>query len=203
VNLQTVRFFRAAAPTETNEQDIVMGAGPSFEEMYEACVGFVFRTARRLGVAEGSVDDVVQEVFVVVHRRLDDFDGRASMKGWVYGILARVAANHRRLTRRRETFIALSSDGEPEAAASSDPGPSQIAEQQEAARWVLRILDMLDDQKREVLVLSELEHMSLSEVAGAIGSNVNTVYSRLKAAKKAFVTLHIREQARAASRRPR
>jgi RNA polymerase sigma-70 factor (ECF subfamily) len=199
VNLQTARLFGSAPPA-----NVEVGAeGASFEQVYEACVGFVFRTARRLGIAEESVDDVVQEVFVVVHRRLGDFDGRVSWKSWVYGILARVAANHRRMTRRRETFVALSADGEPEGVAPSDEGPAHIAERQEAARWVLRILDMLDDQKREVLVLSELEHMSLAEVANAIGSNVNTVYSRLKAAKKAFVALHVREQARAASRRAR
>ncbi len=201
MNLQTARFFRSAEQAETNEQGL--GAGATFEEVYEACVGFVFRTARRLGVPEESIDDVVQEVFVVVHRRVSDFDRRAPMKSWVYGILARVAANHRRMTRRRETFVALSHDGEPEAPAPLDEGPARLAEQQEAARWVLRILDMLDDQKREVLVLSELEHMSLAEIASAIGSNVNTVYSRLKAAKRAFITLHVREQARAASRRIR
>src|SRR5439155_2937088 len=66
VNLQTARF--SAVQAETNEQGLA--AGPTFEVVYEACVGFVFRTARRLGVPEESIDDVVQEVFVVVHRRL-------------------------------------------------------------------------------------------------------------------------------------
>jgi RNA polymerase sigma-70 factor (ECF subfamily) len=200
--LQTARFVRAAA-IGTAEHEAVMGRGPTFEEAYEACVGFAFRTARRLGIPERHVDDVVQEVFVVVHRRLVDYDGRAPMRSWVYGILARIVANHRKRTRRMETLIKPSADDELEAAASSDPGPSQIAEQKEDVRWVLRILDMLDDEKREVLVLSELEHMTLAEVASAVGSNVNTVYSRLQAAKKMFVTLHTRELARAASRRPR
>ncbi len=199
MNLQTVRLLWTPGSTDANERDVAA----SFEEVYEAHVGFAFRTARRLGVPERSVDDVVQEVFVVVHRRLGDYDGRAPIKSWVYGIFARVVANHRRSNRRRDTFIDLSANLEIESAASSDPSPSQIAERQEDVRWALRILDMLDDQKREVMVLSELEHMTLAEVASAIGSNVNTVFSRLKAARKAFVALHTREQARAALQRSR
>src|SRR6185436_19202677 len=67
-----------------------------FEEVYEQNVTFVWRSARRLGVADAAIDDVVQEIFVVVHRRLREFEGRSSLKTWLFAIVLRVVRDHRR-----------------------------------------------------------------------------------------------------------
>jgi RNA polymerase sigma-70 factor, ECF subfamily len=175
---------------------------PTFEQVYESCFAFVFRNARRLGVAESSIDDVVQEVFMVVHRRLRDYDGRASVRAWIYGILSHVVRDYRRRVRRRDVpLIAHDVHLEDSSGLASPwPQPSRVAEQNEALRYVLRLLDRLDDSKREVLVLSELEQMTVPEIAETIGANPNTVYSRLKAAKKAFLEIYHREEARASGR---
>jgi RNA polymerase sigma-70 factor, ECF subfamily len=173
-------------------------AGPcsvAFDDVYRESFAFVFRNVKRLGVHESAVDDVVQEVFMVVHRRLADYDGRAPIKAWVYGIVSRVVSDHRRRWRRKASLV----EPPPEDWASPAPPslePNRMAEQRERARLCLRLLDGLDDDKREVLVLVELEQMTVPEIAAAIGANINTVYSRLKAARREFAELHARENLR-------
>jgi len=73
---------------------------PSFDEVYEEHFAFVWRTARRLGVPESAADDVVQDTFVVLHRRLAEYDGETAMRRWLVGILTRVVSDHRRRYRR-------------------------------------------------------------------------------------------------------
>lgn len=174
-------------------------ASITFDRVYETHFAFVFRNAKRLGVADANVDDVVQEVFVVLYRRLHDYDGRTSIRGWIYGILCNVVREYRRTRRRRDLPLCPLDPDTTGAAATefSDPGPIELAERQETARFLFRLLDMLDDEKREILVLAELEQMNIPEIAQTLGVNVNTLYSRLKAAKKALAQVYRRETARA------
>jgi len=72
----------------------------SFAQIYEEYFAFVWRSLRALGVSRSALDDATQDVFVVVHRRLSDFEGRSSLKTWLFGIACRVAANHRRSRER-------------------------------------------------------------------------------------------------------
>jgi RNA polymerase sigma-70 factor, ECF subfamily len=186
------------------DADQALGSAPmvrariAFEHVYETHFAFVFRSAKRLGVWDANVDDVVQEVFVVIHRRLDDYDGRSSMRGWIYGILCNVVREYRRARRRKEAPLRRL---DPETASATsgaafDPGPAEAVERQEAAHLLFRILDSLDDEKREVLVLAELEQMNIPEIAQTLGVNVNTLYSRLKAARFALTQAYRRETAR-------
>jgi RNA polymerase sigma-70 factor, ECF subfamily len=151
--------------------------------LYDAHVAFVWRNLRRLGVAPSSLDDATQDVFLVVHRRIAGAPV-ADPRSWLFGILRRVAADHRRRVRRKP---ADSIDAVPEPRAST-PGPDHAAARAEAARLVHDILDRLGDDKREVFVLAELEQMTAPEIAEAIGIPVNTVYSRLRAARAEFET---------------
>jgi RNA polymerase sigma-70 factor, ECF subfamily len=169
----------------------------AFDQIYETHFAFVFRNAKRLGVADANVDDVVQEVFVVLYRRLADYDRRMSMRGWIYGILCNVVREYRRARRRKESPLCAFDPEAASAPASPDPGPVEVVEQQEAARFLFQLLDTLEDEKREVLVLAELEQMNVAEIAQTLGVNVNTLYSRLKAAKKALTQAYRRETARA------
>src|SRR5882672_7751261 len=86
-------------------QDRAAGAivRPSLQEVYDQTLPFVLRKARRLGVGESDIDDVMQEVFVAVFRRLHDFEGRSSIRTWVLGILARLVQNYRRRQRHKST----------------------------------------------------------------------------------------------------
>jgi RNA polymerase sigma-70 factor, ECF subfamily len=177
---------------------------PSFDRIYEEYFSLVWRTARRLGVPEGAVDDVVQDAFLVVHRRLDSFDGRVAFKHWLLGITARVVAGHRRTYRRKDSRAvphAVDKHGG-EMTPSSAPLPSEQAEQREALRLVVSLLDEMDSDKREVLVLTELEEMTAVEVAECLSLNINTVYARLRAARRAFDAAHARYRARTETRSP-
>jgi RNA polymerase sigma-70 factor, ECF subfamily len=168
---------------------------PEFEDVYERWFDFVWRTARRLGVPEAALDDVVQEVFVVVHRQLGGFEGRASLKTWLFGITRRVVGDHRRAQRRRPAHEPLR-EGQLRVA---ERDPAERAESAQAAELVHRLLDGMDDAKREVFVLVELEQMTAPEVAEALGVKLNTVYSRLRLARRDFERALSRERSRMAA----
>lgn len=156
---------------------------PRFPELYSNHFDLVWRALRSLGVPEHQVEDALQEVFLVVHRRLADFEARASFKTWLYGIVLGVARNARRTERRKggATPLVL----EPEIADGA-PDPHDDAVAAEALRQVSEALEDLSDARREVFVLAELEEMSAPEIARTLGINVNTVYSRLRCARIAF-----------------
>lgn len=170
-----------------------LASPPSFQEVYEETFDFVWRCARRLGVDASSMDDVVQDVFVVVHRRLPDFEGRAALTTWVFGIVRRVVRDHRRTRARKGAGL----HGDDAAVQPSpDATPAEHVERVEAARVLHDLLDELGDERREVFVLAELEQMSAPEIAEALGENVNTVYSRLRAARAEFEAALGRHRAR-------
>jgi RNA polymerase sigma-70 factor (ECF subfamily) len=169
---------------------------PPFERIYEDEFDFVWRTARRLGVPEAAVDDAVQDTFLVLHRRLADHDGRTPIRRWLVGILTRVVADHRRRWRRKESACVPHPEESERALAASTPPPSAEVEQAEAVRLLEALLGELDEDKREVLVLAQLEEMSVPEIAELLGANVNTIYARLRAARRDFEAAHARHRAR-------
>jgi len=168
-----------------------------FAAVYDEHFSFVWRTARRLGVAGDALDDVCQEVFVVVHKRLAEFEGRSQLKTWVFGILHNVVLVHlRTLGRKSPAHRSAAPLVDPETIVDLAARPDeQLAHAQESL-IAQRILDELDEEKRLMLVLVELEEMSVSEVAEAIGINVNTAHARLRAARKQFTHAVNRYRAR-------
>ncbi|MEM1417433.1 MAG: sigma-70 family RNA polymerase sigma factor [Myxococcota bacterium] len=169
-------------------------ATPSFAELYEEHFDFIWRTVRRLGVADASVDDVVQDVFVVAYRRLDSFEGRSKPRTWLYGIARRVVSDHRRALRRRRPHTPLQ-----ETHAAKDASPQEVAARTQAAGLLHAFLEGLPAPQREVFVLAELEQMTAPEIVAATGAKLNTVYSRLRLARRAFERTVARH--RAAARR--
>ena len=149
-------------------------------EVYRAHAGFVWRVVRRLGIPEAAIEDVVHDVFLVVHRRLSEYDGRAAMTTWLFGIARGVAANHRRSHTRAERKLAVV----PPPAASEDP--ERDAARQEAAAFVRAFLDGLDEERRLLFALADIEGMKVPEIAEALGLNLNTAYSRLRATRELF-----------------
>ena len=145
--------------------------------IYREHFEFVWRSLRRLGAPEHALEDATQDVFLVAARRLDEFEGRSSVRTWLFGVAMRVVRTHRRtLWRHKRKVEAL-------AAASLEPVSDPMA-QREAQRLLLTLLDELDDDKRAVYVLAELEGMTAVEIAEGLGVNVNTVYTRLRAARQ-------------------
>jgi RNA polymerase sigma-70 factor, ECF subfamily len=155
-------------------------AVPSFDEVYATHVQFVWRVLRTLGVGEGQIEDAVQDVFIVVHRRLAEWEGRAAITTWLFAIARRIASTHRRrqLGTRTDTLDEL------ELADGSDT--FAMLSRARAAETVLGILQELDEDKRIVFALVELEQLSVPEVARMLDLNLNTAYSRLRLARQAF-----------------
>jgi RNA polymerase sigma-70 factor, ECF subfamily len=145
----------------------------SLDRLYKERAPHVFRTLRALGVRDADLPDVVQDVFLTVHRRRAEVRIYASVRAWVHGICARTAANYRRKSRHgREQLCAEL----PEVvAARPDDG---------ASLDLLRLLALLEDDQRAVFVLYEIEDLSMPEVAEALGCPQTTAYSRLYAARK-------------------
>ena len=165
---------------------------PAFDTLYDTYFPYVWRAVQRLGVPSSQVDDVVQEVFIVVHRRLGDFEARSTLKTWLYGIALRVARVHRARSRRVQGE-ALDLD---HASAPERTRPDRQAANAEAARVVQAILDGLDEDQREVFVLAELEQLYAPEIARVLDVKLNTVYSRLRLARAAFAEGAARQRAR-------
>ncbi len=153
----------------------------TLEEVYARHSGFVWRVVRRMGIAEHAVEDVMHEVFLVVHRRLPEFDGRVAMTTWLYHLPRGVVSNHRRSRRREQRRLKLV-DPQPAAA----PDPEAQTRRGQAAAFVRAFLEELDADKREVFELAELEGLAMPEVAELVGVNLNTAYSRLRAARQRF-----------------
>jgi RNA polymerase sigma-70 factor, ECF subfamily len=153
-------------------------AVPSFDEIYAAHFAFVWRILRTFGVAEAALEDAAQDVFVVVHRRLAEFEGRSAITTWLFAIARRVAGSYR---RKRTTEVLAD---EPAGTADTFAALSRA----EATATVLGILDHMDEDKRIVFALVELEQMSVPEVAKMLDLNLNTAYSRLRLARQAFET---------------
>lgn len=160
---------------------------PAFAEVYESCAKLVWRNLRRLGVPDAALEDAAQDVFLVVHRRLPEFEGRSSLRTWIFGIVLRVAARHRRKARGvavRETPIP--SELGQALSAPAHEGPFERTLQRQATDMLHRVLEQLDDEKRALLVMVDLEQTSVAEAAEALEVNLNTAYSRLRAARRAF-----------------
>jgi RNA polymerase sigma-70 factor (ECF subfamily) len=170
---------------------------PTFAQLYESHFAFVWRSARRLGTPDASIDDVVQEIFVVAHRRLVKFEGRSSLKTWLFGIVLNVVRAYRRSLRAKHPHsLTPGVRADIEGLADTAAGPHEHAARVEAARLVDRLLDALDDDKREVFVLAELEQMSAPEIASSLALPLNTVYSRLRLAREEFAAGAARHRAR-------
>jgi RNA polymerase sigma-70 factor (ECF subfamily) len=155
------------------------------EQIYAEHATMVWSGMRRLGVPEAYIEDAVQDVFLVAHRRLADFEGRSSIKTWLYGISLRVAKDYRRAqvrhAQRVERLAELLS-----VSPVSSPTPAKEAERREARRALDAILAELDEDHREILVLVDLEGFSVRDAATMLNLHLRACQRRLRAAHVAF-----------------
>jgi RNA polymerase sigma-70 factor, ECF subfamily len=160
------------------------GLPDAFDRLYSEHFDFVWRSLRRLGVGLEQLDDAVQDVFIVSLRRRHEFKGQSSQRTWLFGIATNVTHEYRRKAQRaaRNTPV-------PEGYHASEPSPLEQAASSEELRLIEALLESLDEPKRHVFILAELEQMSAPEIAEALGIKLNTVYSRLRAARQAFYAL--------------
>ncbi len=158
-------------------------AAPEIERIFREHGAFVWRTVRRLGASESDADDLTQEVFLIVHRKLGEFEGRSSLTTWLYGIAVKVALAHRRRAHvRRE----LPTEEPPDTTLDAGPQDALLAAEQRSL--LDRALSTLDDDKRAVFVLYELEELTMQDAALALDCPLKTAYSRLYAAREEVAT---------------
>jgi RNA polymerase sigma-70 factor (ECF subfamily) len=149
--------------------------------IYRLHARFVWLSLQRLGVYPSDLDDVAQDVFVIVHRRLDTFDRRARITTWLFGICMRVAANYRRRRRwTRELLSGWVEDERPALLVAAD----DVLVRREEREIAERALDRLDVAKRATFVMFEIESLSCLEIAELMNVPIGTVYSRLHGARR-------------------
>jgi RNA polymerase sigma-70 factor (ECF subfamily) len=156
-------------------------AALDFADIYESQFDFVWRSLRLLGVAPQLVEDATQDVFSVASRQLARFEGRSSIRTWLFAILQRVAANHRRTVRRKLSRLEPLVDGE---LSSLAPTQQEQAEAAQALDVVQRFCTTLDLDRRALFVLALIEELPAAEVSQALGIPVNTVYSRVRSLRE-------------------
>jgi RNA polymerase sigma-70 factor (ECF subfamily) len=176
----------APAPEAAPELAAPAGAGPArlgFREIHDQYFGFVWRYAANRRVPPMAIDDVVQEVFVVVHQRLPSFEGRSSLRTWLAGIAHNVVRGYLRKPGNRAAGEYLDDEQQLLAHGCS---PAEALERKAALRLLDGVLGSMSDAQREVFILCEIEQLSSVEIAEVLGVNENTIRTRLLAARKLF-----------------
>ena len=157
----------------------------AFENIYRAASGFVYNVALRITRRAADAEDVTQEVFVKMHRNLDQFRQQSSCKTWLYRIAVNSALSRcRRLTSEKGAMARYRNEVEVENTASPDAGGEQNGDRR---RIVAAMLAQLDPDQRACLVMREMEGLAYAEIAEILQVPVNTVRSRLHRAREALM----------------
>ena len=163
------------------------GEHVSAEELFRSHASYVAAFLGRLGVSAAEIDDLVQEVFLVVHRKGGFEVGAAQPKTWLGAIAVRVASTRRRsLGRRREH----ANEEVLQAAVSPNASPDERLHAKQSLARVQQALSSLDLDHRAVFVLYEIEGQSCQDISRALEVPTGTVYSRLHHARKRFGDAH-------------
>lgn len=155
-----------------------------FEAVYKQYFDFVWASVRRLGVSPPATDDVVQEVFIVIHSRLHTLQQPQALRSWIYGVVRRTVSDYHRSRRSKEASGAIMAR-EP-SMTRSPPTPFDLTEQNDQLALLWSLLEELDEPKRDVFAMAELDELTVPEIAEILEIPLNTAYSRLRAARQAF-----------------
>lgn len=190
---ETLTAGSAVLPASSSET----GSGgptdlPDFATLYDRHFAFVWRLAANSRVPSSHLDDVVQEIFLVIHRRLPSFEGRSSLKTWI----AAVTRNTAKEFARRKRHQLLGGEVDPDAAPSRSMSPAEHLEASAAAKLLDGFLDELPEEQRDVFLLAEVEQMTAEEIAQVLDVNANTVRTRLRTARMAVQASLARHRAK-------
>jgi len=179
-------------------QRAAQGDVAAFEDIYRKTSGFVYNVAWRMARNREDAEEIAQNVFVSVYRKLADFRFEASLKTWLYRITVNLALNYLKKTgRERDRTVSYD-----DAVAYPDAGIENIpAPMQEPAdpQRVERMLGALNPDQRACIVLRSIEGLSYQEIARALNININTVRSRIKRARETLLALRKKELAQEVS----
>jgi len=191
-NIETAGFSASEPPAPSPEpasQDV-----PPFKVVYQEYFDFVWTSARRLGIQPSGMDDLIQEVFLVIHSKLHTVEKRSSLRSWIYSVVRRTASNHRR-ARRAHADASSGPPGDGEAL-SREPTPLENTERNAGFQLLMSLLEQLEEPKREIFSLVDVEDLSVPEAAELLGIPLNTAYSRLRVARQNFEVALARHEAR-------
>ena len=159
----------------------VDGATPSFHEIFRGEAGYVGVSLRRLGIRERDLEDLVHDVFVVVHRQLDQYDPTRPIRPWLFGIAMRVALGYRRRAGHQLEIVRSAPD-----AVDGTPLPDEQLDAHKTREVVLRGLEEVPPDQRAVFVMHDIDGHAMPEIVHALEIPLNTGYSRLRAARAEF-----------------
>ncbi|MDD9946956.1 MAG: RNA polymerase sigma factor [Myxococcales bacterium] len=151
------------------------------EVLFRDHAHFVVSFLRHMGVAEADLDDALQDVFLVAHRKGGYRPGAAAPRTWLASLSIRVASARRRAKRRRPVSAPLH-----EGFADDRSDPARHVDDRQALKRVQAALGHLSDNHRAVFILHEIEGVSGHELAGMWDVPVGTIYTRLHHARKRF-----------------
>jgi len=157
---------------------VTPGRPPDFLSIYRSEFPYVWKTLRRLGAPAQDLEDLAHDLFVVVHRHLNDFDPDRPLRPWLFGIAVRVVSDFRRSPRSAREIL-----GETAEPVDGAPSPHERLEGTEARAVLMKALDGLDLDRRAVFVMHELDEIPVPEIASTLGIPLNTAYSRLRLAR--------------------
>ena len=179
------------------EPDVILNV----TQLHDEYADFVWRSLQRLGVTPSSLEDALQDVFVVVHRKLDSYDGTCKLSTWLFGICLRVASAYRRRAYLRHEVASLGTRDAKDEAPSADPEHNAL--RREAERRLERCLGAMEIARRAVFVMFEIEGMPTAAIADLLGIPKGTVHSRLHKAREEFAAaLSLQDEPRKAGGLP-
>jgi RNA polymerase sigma-70 factor, ECF subfamily len=152
---------------------------PDLSAVFDEHFDYIWSTLRRLGVRDADREDLVHEVFLKVHARLGDYDPSRPLRPWLFGFAYRVAIDYHRLARHRVEVLGRLGD----TPGANVPADEAIAESEER-ELLLSALDTIDLERRAVLVMHDVDEVPTHEIARQLDIPLNTVYSRLRIARK-------------------
>jgi RNA polymerase sigma-70 factor (ECF subfamily) len=185
----------AVTPNSDHGPDVSVFAVPSLQTIYKEYFDFVWSSARHLGAMGDAIDDVVQDVFIVIHHKLATLQRPEALRSWIYGIVRRTVSDYRRSRRTRDAAGARLG-AEFKSSRPSQPSPLEMAERNAELELLESVLSELDETKREVFVMVEVLEMTVPEVVQALEIPLNTAYSRLRLARQSFEEALARHEAR-------
>lgn len=179
---ETPFAMREEPDSQDSSRELSVGAVPTFVSVYDQYFSFVWSMARHFGVEVAEMDDVVQDVFIVVHGQLATLRQPSALRSWIYTIVKRTSYAY--LRNRRALVAGTGAQDESGAEEIDWMTPLREAERTEQLQMLRSLLDELDEPKREVIILVELEELTIPEIAGMLGVSANTLYSRLRTARQ-------------------
>jgi RNA polymerase sigma-70 factor (ECF subfamily) len=175
-----------SSPVATRKAGVgAHGVELDFESVYSEHFDFIWRAVRGLGVPVGIVDDVTQDVFLVVHRKLDSLESPAALRSWLFGIARRVCKDYRRANERRGPHLELNDQREVDGGLD----PHDTVSNRQSLKVVERYVEGLDEERRALFFLAMVEGLSIAEVSDTLGLNANTTYSRVRVMRRELTEL--------------